>query len=753
MVEPTPIQEIREAALQYIALGVHPIQLAPPNAPKISDGGWCRSPGKQPVNKAWQELTAPESPTFYRDGANLGLRMGLQPNGVFLICLDVDTADISELTRIAPAELWPETLVAKTGRSDGGYHLLYSWPGGLETPGNGVKLKDTTGNKTKVDLRSAGGQIAVYPSTHPDSGLRYRWLNQTNIAELPETIARVILEQQRTVPGHSGRASSAGAGSSTHSAPNAASAAVSGDGGYQVSDSRFRTVCRRLANRNSGTTVAFERLLACQPLVDVGSRDDTITKMCWALAYEFPGADPASIAVQFESVLSLMHAISPFAAPCDVALKFRTACEKQAAEVPEVNLLLNGQGTPVACVRNVFEVLHEDKALRNRFAYNAFSNQVVVKLPLPWDSIRADLKEYPRAFEDEDVTQLLSHMMAEHRLNVGANLAYDSIKAAAKENWYHPVQEYLLGVRWDGVSRLDTWLTDFLGVEDSSYTRKIAAWWMMSAVMRVAAPGCQADYCLILEGSTGRGKSQALKALASPEWFTDSVSAFTSKDAAIDISGKWIIELSELSTIHSAKDVNVVKSFITRSTDRHRPPYGRCAVDLPRQCVFAGTTNESEYLQDTTGNRRFWPVCVGSRDIDVASLRAVRDQLWAEAAVRVARGEKYYPSTEAERDAFEAEVDKRRVVDSLEDKVQSWLDRPIGYTGQPLTSAWLLENVAGILNPKRSDDARLNATLRKLGFSRSTIGPRHWVPPSGRLPQVQQTLAAVIPLPRSNASA
>ena len=685
--------------------------------------------------------------------------MGAQPNGLFLICLDVDSPDLGELSQIAQPELWPETLVAKTGRADGGYHLLYTWPSGLDAPGNGVKLKDSSGHKTKVDIRSQGGQIAVYPSTHPDSGLRYRWLNDANVAELPEVIARTILERQRTVTQPSGRASSAGTHHSATGAPNAASAAgLSDSTGYQVSDSRFRTVCRRLANKNSLTAQAFERLLAGQAVAEPGGRDDLLTKMCWALAYEFPGADPASIAVQFESALSLMHAISPFAAPCDIALKFKTACEKQAAEVPEVSLLLNAQGNPVACVKNVFEILHEDKALRNRFGYNAFSNQIVVKLPLPWDSARADLKEYPRAFEDEDVTQLLSFMMDNHRLNVGANLAYDSIKAVAKENWYHPVQEYLLGVRWDGVPRLDTWLRDYLGVDDSEYSRKISAWWMMSAVMRVASPGCQADYCLILEGTTGRGKSQALKALASPEWFTDSVSAFTTKDAAIDIAGKWIIELSELSTIHSAKDVNVVKSFITRSTDRHRPPYGRCAVDLPRQCVFAGTTNESEYLQDTTGNRRFWPVRVGSVDIDVGLLRTVRDQLWAEAAVRVARGEKYYPATESDREAFEAEVDKRRVVDSLEDKIQSWLDRPIGYSGQPLTSAWMLENVAGIQNPKRSDDTRLNSTLRKLGFTRETVGPRYWKPPPGRLnTQMVQTaqtqLAAVIQLPRRDASA
>ena len=133
----------------------------------------------------------------------------------------------------------------------------------------------------------------------------------------------------------------------------------------------------------------------------------------------------------------------------------------------------------------------------------------------------------------------------------------------------------------------------------------------------------------------------------------------------------------------------------------------------------------------------------------------MRDQLWAEAAVRVARGEKFYPQTEAERDAFEREVDKRRVVDSLEDKIYSWLDRPVGYTaGQPVTTAWLLENVAGIENPRRGDDARMNATLRKIGFTRVVGAARYWHLPQHYQQQIAQqtppTIGAnnVIQLPK-----
>jgi predicted P-loop ATPase len=377
------------------------------------------------------------------------------------------------------------------------------------------------------------------------------------------------------------------------------------------------------------------------------------------------------------------------------------------------------------------QVIRHDAKLHGHFAYDLFGNQIMISKPLPWDRDQ-NHEHYPRPFADEDVTHLAQYAMGSYRLNVGSIMIYETLRAIAKENGYHPVQEYFLGLKWDGVPRIDTWLRDYVDAEDTEVSRKISAWWLMSAFMRIADPGCQADYCLILEGLTGRGKSQAFKALAGCAWFSDSVSAFTSKDAAIDISGKWIIELAELSNFHSAKDVNVIKSFVTRTTDRHRPPYGKVAVDLPRGCVFAGTTNDAEYLQDTTGNRRFWPVTVGNRDIDIAAISAIRDQLWAEAAVRVARGERYWPKDEAERELFEKEVDKRRVVDSAEDKVWDWLDNPIGYRGQNLTSAWILENVLGIQNAKRSDDTRLNAILRKVGFTRQLgAGSRYWNPPSG----------------------
>ena len=199
----------------------------------------------------------------------------------------------------------------------------------------------------------------------------------------------------------------------------------------------------------------------------------------------------------------------------------------------------------------------------------------------------------------------------------------------------HPVRDYLTALVWDGISRLDSWLITYLDAEDTPLIRAIGSRWMISAVARIMQPGAKVDHMLILEGPQGGKKSSALKTLAGAEWFTDELAEIGSKDAAQQMRGIWIIEIAELDAISRA-EVSRIKAFLTRTTDRYRPPYERYVVEVPRQCVFAGSVNPETYLRDETGNRRFWPVRCGSIDID--ALRHDRDQLWAEAVARYRQG-------------------------------------------------------------------------------------------------------------------
>jgi hypothetical protein len=161
-------------------------------------------------------------------------------------------------------------------------------------------------------------------------------------------------------------------------------------------------------------------------------------------------------------------------------------------------------------------------------------------------------------------------------------------------------------LHWDGVERLDRWLSTYLGADDSDYSRAVGSRWLISAVARTFQPGAKADCCLILEGPQGIRKSTALRTIAG-EYFTDELADLGSKDAAMQTRGVWIIELSELDSLSHA-EVARIKAFMSRTTDRFRPPYGMRLVESPRQCVFAGTVNHGTYLRDETGGRRFWPI-------------------------------------------------------------------------------------------------------------------------------------------------
>ncbi len=174
-----------------------------------------------------------------------------------------------------------------------------------------------------------------------------------------------------------------------------------------------------------------------------------------------------------------------------------------------------------------------------------------------------------------------------------------------------------------------------------------AVWkcFLISAVARVYEPGCKADHVPIIEGPQGIWKSSAVEALASP-WFTDELADLGSKDAAMQTHAAWIIEVAELDSM-GKPEVSKIKAFISRTVDRFRPPYGRRVIEAPRQCVFVGTTNSSEYLKDATGARRFWPVKAGK--IDLAAIKRDRDQLWAEAVTLHKEGVVWWPDANTTR--------------------------------------------------------------------------------------------------------
>jgi hypothetical protein len=212
----------------------------------------------------------------------------------------------------------------------------------------------------------------------------------------------------------------------------------------------------------------------------------------------------------------------------------------------------------------------------------------------------------------------------------------DAARQLALRNQFDPVCDYFDGLKWNGVERLDRWLTDYLGAPDSEFVRAVGRLVLIAAVRRARRPGTKFDQIVVLEGPEGRNKSTAIKIMAGEENFSDqSILTETDKTQQELLKGVLIYEIADLTGISKA-DVDRVKAFASRTHDRARPAYGRVVIKQPRRCVLFATTNNDTYLQSQTGNRRFWPIKTGSIDID--KLRSDRGQLWAEAAKEEATG-------------------------------------------------------------------------------------------------------------------
>jgi predicted P-loop ATPase len=214
---------------------------------------------------------------------------------------------------------------------------------------------------------------------------------------------------------------------------------------------------------------------------------------------------------------------------------------------------------------------------------------------------------------------------------------FDALKLRCLDRVFDPVRDYLDGLRWDGKARLDGWLSRYCNADDTSLNRAIGRKMLLAGVRRVRTPGCKFDFIVVLEGPQGAGKSTLLKILAGEENFSDNeILGLDKREQQEAIQGVWIYEISELDGLHKS-DVTRVKLFASKTVDSARPAYGRSRVDRPRRGIFVATTNEETYLRDTTGNRRFWPVRVGTIDLDAVARD--RDQLWAEAVEVEAQGE------------------------------------------------------------------------------------------------------------------
>ncbi len=325
-----------------------------------------------------------------------------------------------------------------------------------------------------------------------------------------------------------------------------------------------------------------------------------------------------------------------------------------------------------------------------------------------------------------------------------------AINKVSHSHAYHPVRSYLNALVWDGRHRAAELFVDYVGAEDNEYHRQAALLWLLGAVTRIYEPGHKFDFVPILEGAQGKRKSTFISILAR-RWSAELEGDFHDTKGMVErMQGAWILEMPELQGF-SKSDVSTIKGFITRTTDKVRLSYARRAVEFPRQCVFMGSTNEIEYLRDTTGGRRFWPITCTVTEIDTDRLILNVDQIWAEAVAIYHEWRRRYPTgtlplymTNPVAAAYAKDLQESRREEMPEDiligEIERWLNSPIGselgltdidgvapeYRDEVcVRDVWVdvMGNDATSL-PRRQDSLMISRALQRVPVLKAVKGPR-----------------------------
>ena len=343
------------------------------------------------------------------------------------------------------------------------------------------------------------------------------------------------------------------------------------------------------------------------------------------------------------------------------------------AELPEdyndewkAELEYTKSGKLLCNIANIILILENDPALAGHIVHDLFTGMDSAKDGLPWN------KNANQWTDTDDAN--LRVWLEKHYDITGKEKIADALTAVLTRHSYHPIRDYLNGLTWDGVPRLDRIIIDYMGAEDSELNRAMSRKHFVAAVARVFNPGCKYDYCLIMSGAEGIGKSTLLRVMGG-KWFNDSITTLEGKEGMEQLRRAWVVELGELSSIKRS-DVEQVKAHLSKQVDIYRAAYARRVLEHPRQCVFCGTTNEALFLKGDTGNRRFWVIPVVAelrkyRDWNEA-IRRDRDQLWAEAVHYYKQGEPLYLSEELEAQAKQRQQDFN---DDNDDPIVAMLDK------------------------------------------------------------------------------
>jgi predicted P-loop ATPase len=416
------------------------------------------------------------------------------------------------------------------------------------------------------------------------------------------------------------------------------------------------------------------------------------------------------------------------------------------------DLRRSDKGNITATLHNTILILQNDPAWRSVIAFDQFAYRIVKREAPPV------LTPKKGEWSDLDDVQALAWISGVYSVEPKKTVVMDAVMHLAHAAGFHPVREYLETREWDGTPRVQTMMATYYGAGSPAavatlepderlrlgvYLKLVGVKWLVGAVARVMDPGCKLDTMIVLEGGQGALKSSSIRALFGREWTADSKLTLGDKDALAQMQGKWCYEMAEMDAFSKA-DNTTFKQFLTSQDDRVRWHYGRRAEDVPRQCIFVGTTNQHQYGKDPTGMRRIWPVEVGR--IDLERLRQDRDQLLAEALVLYRRGVRWWVDNDivtldpartprlrelgfvapwTERQLFDEQGDNRQLIDDWQYPIVAWLETHNQI--QHVTGATLLGEALKIDTARwtKQEQMRVAEIIKRLGWMPCKVGPRN----------------------------
>lgn len=714
---------------------------------------WLKPKSKVPLQSGWTKGTRAslsELKKLYREGLNVGVRLGevSKVGDGFLAVIDVDIKSEENRHRLEVEsklqELFPEIKncpVVYSGRGNGSahYYVLTKKPlsgndrkgQSAETvkvvmpsapPSNKEKAElSTTDLKNGVRLRAAweisllseGRQVVLPGSFHPDTGRVYKWATAVNDNGSNLPLLSIV------------PANSAVSKPENDSEPvqtifedvdpdtlglrdDQLAALKEGDGVEDRSAYCFSLsmalLQRKVSEDKIVSLLTDKRFWLAQTGYDHAKTKKRSRAAVWIRKYCLEKAKQKVNESLFENEI--------FEEPQDWHQTLdQTEKGKLRATFHNVVTILENELSPALLKRNLF------------------SNEDFFAIDTPWGSKAGE----KRSGGSEDALRVKKWLIEKFDLEASVALIEEALLFITTQNEFHPVKEFIEALEWDGVDRVSNAFRTYLNAKmPEPYLSDVSRKFFLAMIRRIYEPGCKFDHLPVLEGSQGIGKSSFGKILVGKEWFMDGLPDLADKDAALNLQGIWLVEMGELSSIYRSQ-LEAAKSFITRETDKVRPPYGKRRIDLPRQCVFLGTTDKQDYLQDSAGNRRFWPVKV--LQVEFEALERDRLQLLAEAKMLYdfAR-EPLYLTGKAKLQAVKIQELRRLETegDSMETRFIKWLSQPEKERGIEIDKIALedLFDVGPFSVFQKTPSNRLWAAnvLRKAGYSREhTREGKRWV--------------------------